>query len=158
NYTDVAAKALGMDSTALRKALVGGQSLEEIASSKSVSLQTVETALTTAHEADLKQALSDGIITQEEYDATTNMLNRVQSSTQGNNAPAAPSTNATPQAAPITPGQPGVPGLPGLPNFPFGGRGRVFITRAPLALNVPRFNVVNLYPVAAKAIGISCAD
>ncbi|HLY24689.1 MAG TPA: hypothetical protein VKQ72_00010 [Aggregatilineales bacterium] len=159
NYTDVAAKALGMESSALRKALVGGQSLEQIASSKSVTVQTLESALVTAREADLKQALSDGIITQQEYDATTGLLDRLQnapqSSTQGNTAPATPNANATPQAAPNTPGR---PNLPGFPNLPFGGRGRDFANPARLLLNVPRLNVVSIYNVAAKAIGVSCAD
>src|SRR5579859_6705799 len=78
NYTDVAAKALGIDSPTLRKALVSGKSLEEIASGKSVSIDTVDAALVAAHEADLKQALTDGLITQQEYDATKSLLDRAQ--------------------------------------------------------------------------------
>src|SRR4051794_23658283 len=57
NYTDVVAKALGMDSTALRLALVSGQTLEQIATSKNVSLDTIQTALTSARDADLQQAV-----------------------------------------------------------------------------------------------------
>src|SRR5258708_37916506 len=62
NYADIAAKALGMTSTELRQALVGGKTLSQIASSKQVTLQTVEAALTTAREADLQQAVYDRLL------------------------------------------------------------------------------------------------
>src|SRR5437762_1130623 len=68
NYTDVAAKALGMESAALRLALASGKTLTDIASSQQVSLQTVQDALKTAYGADLDQALKDGLITQQMYD------------------------------------------------------------------------------------------
>src|SRR5258708_19259581 len=48
NYTDIAAKALGMTSTELRQALVGGKNLEQIASSNQVTIQTVQPTPTTA--------------------------------------------------------------------------------------------------------------
>ncbi|MCC7447258.1 MAG: hypothetical protein IT324_07580 [Anaerolineae bacterium] len=68
HYTDVAAKALGMDSLTLRKALAGGQTLTQIASSKQVSIQTVQDAIKAARDADLQQAVKDGLLTQEAYD------------------------------------------------------------------------------------------
>ncbi|MCC7450837.1 MAG: hypothetical protein IT324_25705 [Anaerolineae bacterium] len=68
NYTDVAAKALGMDSLTLRKALAGGQTLTQVASSKQVSIQAVQDAIRAARDADLQQAVKDGLLTQEAYD------------------------------------------------------------------------------------------
>src|SRR5258708_1391539 len=108
NYTDVAAKALGMQSPALRQALVSGKSLNQIATSQNVSLQTVQDALKTAFQGDLDQALKDGLITQQIYDAMKNRLSQTPA-----NAPAAPSQNATPPATPNAPQG----------NRPQGGRG-----------------------------------
>lgn len=67
--TDVAsaaASALGITATELRKDIVAGQSLQAIAQSKNVDLQTVATAIQTASKADIDQAVKDGILTEDE--------------------------------------------------------------------------------------------
>lgn len=128
NYTDVAAKALGIQSAALRQALVSGKSLEQVATSKQVSLQTVEDALKAAYETDLAQALKDGLISQQIYDQVKGRLDQTQS-------------NATPAATPQADRGGRRPGGP---------VGRF--------LNVSAHNVVNPFLVTSKAIGISCAD
>ena len=150
NYDDVASQALNMQSPALRQALVSGKTLEQIASTQNVTFQTVQDALKTAYEADLSQALKDGLITQQEYDAITTRLN---------NAPANPANatpqatqNATPEATSAAPNgaSPQSNGAPPQGRRPF-GPGMPF-------LRVPAYNQVNSFVVASKAIGISCAD
>src|SRR5258708_6759163 len=91
NYTDIAAKALGMTSAELRQALVGGKTLSQIASSKQVTLQTVEAALTTAREADLQQAVTDGLLTQQQYDQIKSRLDQAAGNAANAPAPATPS-------------------------------------------------------------------
>ncbi len=130
NYTDIAAKALGIDSTALRQALVGGKTLEEIATSKQVAIKTVEDALAAAQKADLDQAAKDGLIPQDIY---------TQIKANTDQAP----TNATPEAD---------------ANQAGGPNRRPAIGFAVRFLAVPDHNIVNPLVVAAKAIGISCAD
>ncbi|MHB8626760.1 MAG: hypothetical protein ACYDBJ_04830 [Aggregatilineales bacterium] len=144
NYDDVAAQALNMQSPALRQALVSGKTLEQIASGQNVTFQTVENALKTAYEADLSQALKDGLITQQEYDGITSRLN----SAPGNAANATPQAtqNATPDATQSAAPNAAPPRIhrPNGPGMPF--------------LRVPAYNEVNSFVVASKAIGISCAD
>src|SRR5258708_17593579 len=89
NYTDVAAKALGIQSPALRQALVSGKTLDQIATSQNVSLQTVRDALKAAFQTDLDQALKDGLISQQMYDAMKNRLSQTP-----NNPPPPPTQNA----------------------------------------------------------------
>src|SRR5258708_18953206 len=143
NYTDIAAKALGMTSTELRQALVGGKNLEQIASSKQVTIQTVEAALTTAREADLQQAVTDGLLTQQQYDQIKSRMDSALGNAAGT-APAPATPSATQQAAPN--GQPQAGGPRGF--FGLGGR----------FLGVPSHNVVNSYVVASKALNMSCPD
>jgi hypothetical protein len=69
DYTDVAAKALGMTAPELRVALVSGKTLQDLATSKNVTVDAVMQALNTAFKADLDQAVKDGLITQAEADA-----------------------------------------------------------------------------------------
>ncbi len=133
NYTDVAAKALGMDSVALRKALVSGKTLDEIATSQKVTLQIVEDALNAAEDADLQQALKDGLITQDQYDLIKSHMG------------AAAQADATPPAT----DQAGQNTLPNPPHL------NLHIALMP---HVPAYNVVNEFVVASKAIGVSCAD
>ena len=133
NYTDVAAKALNIDSPALRQALVSGKSLEEIATSKQVNIQTVEDALKAAHDADIAQAVKDGLIPQQ-----------VTTSANGQSA------NATPDA-----NQPNEPIRPSAPNgVPIGPMG---ITTARF-LAVPALNEANMFVEASKALSVSCPD
>ena len=95
NYTDIAAKALGMTSAELRQALVGGKNLSQIASSKQVTLQTVEAALTTAREADLQQAVTDGLLTQQQYDQLKSRLDQAAGNAANAPAPATPAASST---------------------------------------------------------------
>jgi hypothetical protein len=66
DYASAAATALGITPAELRKDIVSGQSLEDIAKTKKVDLQTVTTALQTAGNVSIDQAVKDGILTQEE--------------------------------------------------------------------------------------------
>jgi hypothetical protein len=133
DYTDVAAKALGMTATELRVALTSGKTIQDIATSKNVTLQAVTDALNKARQADLDQAVKDGLIPQQ-------MANMMGGNAQPNS------------------GQPGTPPAPSAgqrlvrPFFsvaPFIGRG---------LFGVSARNVVRPYAAAAQAIGISCAD
>lgn len=156
DYTDIAAKALGLTATELRVALAGGQNLTQIAASKNVTLQTVTDALTAARKADIEQAVKDGILTQAQAD----LLLQVPQ------APADPAAQPTAQP-PAAPGQPGMPGQPGGRGGRDGrGDGRMGQpgVRIMMAgdhmlrgLISPR-NTVKPYTVAATALGISCAD
>ncbi len=139
NYTDVAAKALGISSPELRQALVGGKSISTLASAHNVSLQTVSSAIDAARKADLDQALKDGLLTQAQYDALIARMTAMNSAAQ-------PAAQATAQATTQAPGQDGE-----RPDDQFGGR-RGF------ELRVPAFNVVNREVVIATAIGVSCPD
>jgi hypothetical protein len=69
DYAGTAATALGITPAELRKDVVSGQSLQDIATSKNVDLQIVTTALQTASKADIDQAVKDGILTQDEATA-----------------------------------------------------------------------------------------
>lgn len=133
DYTDVAAKALGMTATELRVALTSGKTIQDIATSKNVALQTVTDALNKARQADLDQAVKDGLIPQQ----MANMMGG----------------NAHPNSGqPATPPAPSAGLRPGRPFFniaPFIGRG---------LFGVSARNVVRPYIAAAQAIGISCPD
>ena len=69
---EAAAKALKMTTDELTAALQSGKTLEQLASDKGVDLQTVQDAIKAAHEAEMreriKQAVSDGTMTQEKAD------------------------------------------------------------------------------------------
>ena len=152
NYTDVAAQALGITSPVLRLDLVSGKSLSDIASSKSVSLTTVQSALNTAFAADVKQAVSDGLLTQAQADQITSRLN---------SAPTTPDAAATAPAMPATPDANGKhqPGdhKPGNDRPGNGAPGSHGIGMMGL-LHIAERNQVNRLQVAAKAIGIACPD
>ena len=128
NSADVAAKALGMDSLALRKALAGGQTLAQVASSQKVSLQVVQDALKAAYEGDLQQAVKDGLLSQQAYDQMKTRLDQ-------------PQQNAAPQATPPDGGQNG---------NPQGPRGRF--------VNVSVYTPVNLLDTASKTLDMPCVD
>ncbi|HEX2620910.1 MAG TPA: hypothetical protein VHL11_12200 [Phototrophicaceae bacterium] len=78
NPTDTVATALGITATELRVALVSGQTVSDLAASKGVDLQTIQDALTTQRQADLDQALADGLITQEVYDSIKDAQAKIQ--------------------------------------------------------------------------------
>lgn len=131
DYTDVAAKALGMTASDLRVALTSGKTIQDLATSKNVTLQTVTDALTKARQADLDQAVKDGLIPQQ-------MANMMGGNAQpNNNQPATP-------PAPSAGQQPAHPFA-----VPFIARG---------FFSVSARNVVRPYVAAAQAIGLSCAD
>src|SRR5262245_1174277 len=66
NFGDIAAKALGITVVDIRKALVNGETLQQIATDHNVDYQTVSTAITTARNAEIDQSVKDGVITQDE--------------------------------------------------------------------------------------------
>ena len=72
NELEAAAKALGMTTSDLSTALQGGKTLTQIASDKKVNLQTVQDAIKTAHTTEMrtliKQAVTDGKLTQAKAD------------------------------------------------------------------------------------------
>lgn len=83
NPTDAVAQALSMSASDLRVALVSGKTLSQIADSKSVDMQTIREAVATQRKADLDQALKDGLLTQDQYDAITKAMdNAVQANAQ----------------------------------------------------------------------------
>ena len=69
---DAAAKALGMTTDELTAALKAGKTLEQVATDKGVDIQTVKDAIQAAHademRTQIKQAVSDGTMTQEKAD------------------------------------------------------------------------------------------
>jgi hypothetical protein len=146
DYTDVAAKALGMTATELRVALASRQSLQQIAISKGVALQTVTDALLAARKADIEQAVKDGILTQAQAD----LLLQVPAD------PAAQPT-AQPPAAPGRPGGRG--GRDGRGDGRLGQPGvRILMVDHFVRGLVSARNTVKPYPIAATALGMSCAD
>jgi hypothetical protein len=68
---DVVAKALSITAPELRLALTSGKSVSEIAASKNVTIETIQTALQAQRKADLEQAAKDGLITAEQLAALT---------------------------------------------------------------------------------------
>ena len=66
NYGDIAAKVLNITAAQLRKDLVSGQTLQDIATSANVPLQTVTDAVLAARKTDIDQAVTDGVMTQAE--------------------------------------------------------------------------------------------
>lgn len=132
DYIDVMAQALGMTSTELRVALVSGKTLNDIATSKNVTLQTVTDAIAKARKADIDQAIKDGLLTQQEADKLNSVMNGIRPNT-GND-------------------QGRLPAVPGFGILPRG----MFGFGDPLGANP--YHTVKTLPVAAKAIGISCAD
>jgi hypothetical protein len=115
NSTDVVAKALGMTAAELRLALVSGKSISDIATSKQIDIKVIQDALAAQRQADLDQALKDGLLTQTEYDTITTMMKNAPTNTNGN-------------------------------------------TRPGFGLRVAQFNVVDRETVAAKALGMTCAE
>jgi len=63
------ASALGVTADELKEALQSGQSIAEVAADKGVDVQKAIDAVTTALKSQLDQQLSDGKITQDEYDS-----------------------------------------------------------------------------------------
>jgi hypothetical protein len=130
DYTDVAAKALGMTASDLRVALVSGKSLSDLETAQKVSADTVQKALTDTEKADVAQAVKDGVITQAQADFITSLLDKM------------PSTMPR-QGGPF-----------GGNRGPFPG-GRMM---GGMFLGISPYNTVNNYAVVTEAIGVKCAD
>ncbi len=73
---EAAAKALGMTTDELKAALKSGKSIEEIAKSKNVDLNSVKDAIVNAEKAHLDQAVKDGKITQAQADKMKSALDQ----------------------------------------------------------------------------------
>jgi len=164
NSTDVAAKALGISSTDLRVALVGGKTLTQIASDKSVALQTVTDALNTARKADVDQALKDGLITQAQHDAMVTRMTAVSNDAANDNANDAANDNANdaandnandaaPAATAAANATPAATAPANAPR-PRNGNPRGFGG----GFGIAAYNVVNPEVTAATAIGVTCPD
>src|SRR5258708_30905199 len=69
DFAGAVSKALGITPAELRKDVVNGQSLQEIAQSKNVDFATVATALMAAVKPDVDQGVADGLIPQNVADA-----------------------------------------------------------------------------------------
>ncbi len=155
DYTEVAAKALGMTATELRAALAGGKSLEAVAQTKQVDYQTVTDALKAAETADIDQAVKDGLLTQAEADALKQALS--------NTPQTMPSQNGTQGGVPgqdgtqgVQPGQNGAQGGQlGMPNDMQPGMMGRSLGRAD---GVSARNQVKAVAVAADALGLTCVD
>ncbi|MGF9699696.1 hypothetical protein [Paenibacillus sp. MABNR03] len=74
-YSDELASALGVTADELKEARKAGSTIAEIAASKNVNVQTVIDKLVAAGKSELQQRLSDGEITQTQYDKRTTGLN-----------------------------------------------------------------------------------
>ena len=62
DYTTIAATALGMTAAEVRLAMVSGQTLQDIATGKNVDFQKVVDAIMAVRNADIQQAVKDGLI------------------------------------------------------------------------------------------------
>ncbi len=62
DYDAVAAKVLGITTTDLRTALVSGQTLDEIARTQNIAVDTVRQALLDVHLAEIDQAVNDSLL------------------------------------------------------------------------------------------------
>lgn len=174
NFGDIAAKALGITAVDIRKALVSGKTLQQIATDNNVDYQTVSTAITTARNAEIDQSVKDGVITQDE--ATSMEATPPPPSTQA--APAAEVTQ-NPSAPETTPdasgngsnrpqrpqGQGNNTPFPDISTFnrilqqasgaaPAGNGGG----RGGFGGNAAMFNLVQPYAVVAQALSMKCTD
>src|SRR4051812_34767756 len=85
DYTALVAKTLGMTATELRVALKSDQTVQDIETTKNVSLDTLKQAVKPARKADLDQEEKDGLRTQKEADAMLNKQKNAPTPPQGNN-------------------------------------------------------------------------
>lgn len=129
DYTDIAAKALGITATELRVALVSGKTLTDLATAKNVKIEDVNKAIADARQADLVQAQKDGLI---------------------ETLPTLPDGTM-----PELPGMPNGPWFGGGDNMP--GNGITIRIGGPL-FGISPYNEVQYMNVAAQALGMSCVD
>src|SRR5262249_53554013 len=153
----IAAKALSITPADLRKDIVNGQTLQEIAKAANVDFQTVSAALQDARKVEIEQAAKEGVITQDEATA-------LEARPAAGTPPAAthPAPNGTRPARPQ--GGAGVQfpdistirvllqqlaGTQPAPGAGFGGGG---------GFGAAMFNLVKPYAVVAQAVNMKCAD
>jgi hypothetical protein len=162
DYGAIAAKALGITPVELRKDIVKGQTLQEIAASKNVELQTAADAVQVARKADIEQAVKDGVMTQDEAAPLLNppAPQGTPPASQGTRpAPGGPRPAATQQVTAQNVPFPDISNMrvlllqmagtePAPGNGPRGGFG----------LNAGMFNLVKQYAVAAQVLNVKCAD
>ena len=170
NYTDIISKALGIASVDLRKDVVNGQSVQDIATSANVDLKTVTDAYQTARKADIDQAVKDAVLTQDEATAMEATPGAPGTQPAPNGTPRGPRQGgggggATPAQFPaqfpdistirlmlqLASGTPPAPGGGGRGGFGggFGGFG---------GIGAGTFNLVKQYEVAATALNMKCTD
>jgi uncharacterized protein YidB (DUF937 family) len=162
DFTGAVTKALGISAAELRKDVVNGQSLSEIAQSKNVDYATVAQALMAAVQADVNQGVADGIIPQTAANAMSNRFGGVVATPAAGGAP----TQGTPAGTPPAPAGPAPQALlPDIGNF------AVLLKMAPaatpeagrpglntIAFGAATFNVVRPYEVVAQAVNMKCYD
>src|SRR5262249_29764273 len=112
DYTAVAAKALGMEGLALRKALTQGKKLSDIASRQKVALATLTKALQDARKAEIDQLVQADELTKQEADDLQNL--QISGGAGGLIMPGpgsdtAPMPQGTPRMSVIGPGPGNVP-------------------------------------------------
>lgn len=176
DYATIAAKALGITAVELRKGIVGGQTLQDIATGKNVSLQTVVDAIQTARKTDIDQAVKDGVLTQDEATAMEapagvprtppaqngnngnngNQPGRQQGAGQQGAAFNAPFPDISTFNALLQPRTSGPATPPG--NAPRGGGFGGFGGLGGFGFGNALFNRVKQYAVAAQPLNIKCAD
>jgi len=180
DYGAVAAKALGLTEAVLRKDLVAGQSLQDIATTANVDLATVTTAVAAARKPDIDAAVAAGVLTQAEGTAleATPDPNATRPASGGGNGGGPRGTQGAPGGGngrggglngtqAIFPdistfavllrnasgGTPAAPGAGGGRGGFAGGFGGGFG-----GVNIGSFNLVKQYAVVATALNMKCTD
>lgn len=168
DFAGAVSKALGITPVELRKDVVNGQSLQEIAQSKNVDFATVATALMAAVKPDVDQGVADGLIPQNVADAMSARFGGVVGT------PPAGAPQGSGQGTPPAPGGRGGAGgpgpqaaLPDIGNFvvmlqlatpPASGGGGFGRGQNGIAFGAATFNVVRPYEVVATAVNLKCTD
>lgn len=160
DFTGIAAKLLNITPAVLRKDIVDGQTLPEVAKAANVDYQSIADALFTARKAEADQAVKDGVMTQDE-------------AAPFETAPNTAATQAAPPPAATRPARPqgGQNGPAAI--FPDISTIRLLLAQAsgtqPAAgggfggggfggVAAGLFNMVKQYEVAAQAVNMKCTD
>jgi hypothetical protein len=166
NYADLAAKALNMAVPDIRKAIVSGQSIQQIAATANISPQTVEDAVQTARNADIDQAVKDGVITQDEATTLKSPATPGVRPAPSGTRPAPNGTQAAPGNTPRTAQLPDISNLYALLQRASGGAATPAVGgggarpggAGGFGVNNGNFNLVKQYVTAATALNLKCAD
>lgn len=163
DYAGLIAKTLNVTPATLRKDIVNGQTLQDIATAANVDPQTIVSAYQTARQADIDQAVKDGVMTQDE--ATALEATPAPAATQAATAPArpgGPGGGRGPGGGPAAAQFPDVSNLrfliqqvEGTPSAPSGGFGGGGIG---LGIGAGTFNLVKQYEVAAQPLNMKCTE